>query len=142
MPSAGSEARQASTEESALGETPAASDDSGGGEAVLSQQPDTSEVPSSTASVPHNEHPTATTLPGSVDTHSGEQHSDASGNLMSIQASTDQEEEEEGQPDPHVAALNALSLLVEQANATVSAAPEFAANPAVVVRRPPPPRHA
>lgn len=51
---------------------------------------------------------------------------------MTASAAAHREEEED--TDPHVAALNALSVLVEQANAAVAAVPAGAAKPAVVVR--------
>lgn len=58
--------------------------------------------------------------------------SESSETLLTASASVHREEEVDA--DPHVAALDALSLLVEQANAAVAAVPAGAAKPSVVVR--------
>lgn len=126
-PGTASEAGPASTE------SPATSEPTG--PANLGD-PGVPEESNSTASVPQFEQDPTTSTGGLSETPTSPAVSRPSEQLMSAQATAVQdEEEEEVESNPHIAVLNALSLLVEQANAAVTASPPGAAKPTVVVRR-------
>eukprot|EP00892_Ulva_mutabilis_P000369 jgi/Ulvmu1/10332/UM061_0015.1 len=91
--------------------------------------PDASGLSSHTATAPSIEQASPAGTSGQGVTPSGQEHTESAESLM--HASAEQADGEAAESDPHVAALNALSLLVEQANAAVASAPAFAAKPAV-----------